>query len=56
MQGPARDKEKREKERSELRDLVKSVTWIWLIYTIDNCFMLIKNIPTFLGREELACA
>lgn len=26
LQGPTRDKEKREKERSELRDLVNSVT------------------------------
>ena len=29
LQGPAREKEKREKERSELRDLVISVTHIW---------------------------
>lgn len=30
-QGPAREKDKREKERSELRDLVIPITHIWLI-------------------------
>lgn len=32
LQGPARDKEKREKERSELRDLVNSAVWLGLYF------------------------
>lgn len=32
LQGPAREKERREKERGELRDLVRLVIWNQLIF------------------------
>lgn len=37
LQGPAREKDKREKERSELRDLVIPITHIWLILLLWFC-------------------
>lgn len=36
LQGPAREKDKREKERSELRDLVIPVSHNWLVSVTSN--------------------
>lgn len=48
LQGPAREKEKREKERGELRDLVICVTYFWsfrcnrVVYLFSIC---LQNAP-----------
>lgn len=45
LQGPAREKEKREKERSELRDLVISVTDNWLVSLLNVLHIYSVHLP-----------
>lgn len=63
LQGPAREKEKREKERSELRDLVITCNPNFSrTANQNNCVSIRLQKPTLLsfsclsGREELACS
>ena len=65
LQGPAREKEKREKERSELRDLVIPEACYWFASLQWGCLndeMLIEGfscffvLDTLLGWKESSCS
>jgi hypothetical protein len=55
LQGPAREKEKREKERSELRDLVMPVTCKWLISLQYNFVKYVVAVLKSLAFVPLIC-